>query len=157
MLDSTRLREVLQYIYDIDDKHLIPISTNWFVPSVDPEDKVGTWIGYRIQSVRPYARTYSVNKGNGQDYNKPVKVSFRLSFVGPQAEEFAHSTLMWDDRTDVQQAFEKSFTQINYNDRQIFSYPIRNGGYNDELCWIVDFTAQTTYTLHIDRDPWISN
>lgn len=156
MLSSTELRKALQYIYDIDDKHLVPICGNWFIPTIDPEDKVGTWIGYRIQSVKPYARAYSSPSKGGQDYNKPVKISFRISFVGPQAEELAHSVLLWDDRTDVQQAFEKSLTQLNYNERQIFSYPVRNGGYNDELCWIVDLTAQSTYTLHINRDPWVS-
>lgn len=154
MLNAQALRDTLQYIYDIDDKHLVPISTNWFIPTVDPKDKVGTWIGYRILSVEPYARTYSTPCKGGQDYNKPVKIAFRVSFIGPQAEELAQSTLMWDDRTDVQQAFEKTLTQINYNDRQIFSYPVRNGGYNDEQCWIVDFTAQSTYTLHIKRDLW---
>lgn len=154
MLDSQTLRAALQYIYGIDDKHLVPMNEGWFVPTIDKHDKVGTWIGYRCTSVKPYARAYATN--GSQDYHKPVKVHFRVSFVGPQAEALALSTLMWDDRTDVQEAFEMCNTQINYNERVLYSYPVKNDGYNDTLCWIVDFTAQTTYDLHIDRSPWIS-
>ena len=56
MLDSKSLRSVLKEIFGIEDKYLVPISTNWFLPTVDPEDKVGTWIGYRIQSKKPIMR-----------------------------------------------------------------------------------------------------
>ena len=58
MLDSKSLRDILKEIYGIEDKYLVPISTNWFIPTTDPEDKVGTWIGYRILSKRPYTRAY---------------------------------------------------------------------------------------------------
>lgn len=135
----------------------MPLSDHWFVPTVDKHDKVGTWIGYRILSTKPYARTFAVPLVGGQDYTKMVKVRFRLSFVGPQAEALALSTLMWDDRTDVKEIFDKYRAQLNYNERTIFSYPVKNEGFNDSLCWIVDFSAQTEYVMHIDRERWHSN
>lgn len=151
MLNAESLRKVLKDIFGIEDKYLVPISTNWFLPTTDPEDKTGSWIGYRIQSKRPIIRAYQY----GIIYEKPIKVSFRLSFVGRQAEELADQVLLWEDRKDVTKAFESVNAQINYADRQAFSYPIRNGGFNDELCWIVDLTAQTFYEVDTKQKPWI--
>ena len=151
MLDSKSLRDILKEIYGIEDKYLVPISTNWFIPTMDPEDKIGTWIGYRILSKKPYARAYQI----GLCYSVPLKVNFRLSFVGPQAEELADQTMIWENRTDVIKAFEKVQAQINYTDRTSFTYPVRNGGFNDSLSWIVDMSAQTTYDIDTKQKPWI--
>lgn len=151
MLNSKSLRDILKEIYGIEDKYLVPISTNWFIPTVNPEDKVGTWIGYRILSKKPYTRAYQ----GGLFYSVPLKVNFRLSFVGPQAEELADQTMFWENRTDVVKAFEKVQAQINYTDRTSFTYPIRNGGFNDSLSWIVDMSAQTTCDIDTKQKPWI--
>lgn len=150
MLDAKILRKALKQIYGIEDKYLVPISTNWFIPTTDPDDKVHTWIGYRILTKKPYIRAVQ----RGGDMVKDIKVSFRLSFVGPQAEELADQTLMWEDRTDVILAFEESLSQINYEDRTSFTYPVRNGGYNDEMAWIVDMSAQTSYSVDTKQVPW---
>lgn len=152
MLNAESLRQVLKTIFGIDDKYLVPISTNWFIPTVDPEDKTASWIGYRIQSKKPNVRAYQI----GVTYVKPIKVNFRLSFVGKQAEELADQVLLWEDRKDVTEAFESIKTQINYQDRQMFSYPVRNGGFNDELCWIVDLSAQTFFEVDTKQKPWLS-
>ena len=88
MLNAKKLREILKEIYGIEDKYLVPISTNWFLPTTDPEDKKHTWIGYRILSKKPYIRTSQ----RGRDKVKDIKVNFRLTFVGPQAEELADQT-----------------------------------------------------------------
>lgn len=151
MLNSESLRQILKEIFGVEDKYLVPISTNWFVPTVDPEDKVGSWIGYRIQSKKPYVRAYQT----GATIHKPIKVNFRLSFVGPEAEALSDQILLWEDRTDVQKAFEKVKAQINYTDRVSFTYPVRNGGFNDGLCWIVDLSAQTFYDVDTKQVPWI--
>lgn len=151
MLKMETLREALKEIFGIDDKYLVPISTNWFTPTVDPEDKVHSWIGYRIMSKKPYVRAYQA----GKYMEKPIKVSFRLTFMGPQAEELADQVLLWEDRTDVQEAFDKQKAQVNYNDRTSFTYPVRSGGYNDEMCWIVDLSAQTFYEVDTKQQPWI--
>ena len=151
MLDSKSLRDILKEIYGVEDKYLVPISTNWFIPTIDPEDKIGTWIGYRILSKKPYLRAYQI----GLCYSVPLNVNFRLSFVGPQAEELADQTMIWENRTDVIKAFEKVQAQINYIDRTSFTYPVRNGGFNDSLSWIVDMSAQTTYDIDTKQKPWI--
>lgn len=151
MLDSKSLRDILKEIYGVEDKYLVPISTNWFIPTIDPEDKIGTWIGYRILSKKPYTRAYQI----GLCYSVPLKVNFRLSFVGPQAEELADQTMIWENRTDVIKAFEKVQAQINYIDRTSFTYPVRNGGFNDSLSWIVDMSAQTTCDIDTKQKPWL--
>lgn len=150
MLKSKILRATLKEIFGIEDKYLVPISTNWFLPTTDPNDHTGTWIGYRILSKKPYTRAAQF----GQDMVKNVKVQFRLTFVGKQAEDLADQVLLWEDRTDVQLAFEKSQSQINYQDRTSYTYPVRNGGYNDETAWIVDLSAQTSYITDTKQHSW---
>lgn len=150
MITAETLRATLKEIYGVEDKYIVPISNNWFIPSVNPLEKTGSWIGYRILSKEPQARGIDY----GDVFSKAVKVRFRISFVGPQAEEFADQTILWEDRKDVTKVFEDTMNaQINYVDRTSFSYPIRNGGFNDELCWVVDFTAQTFYETKIKRVP----
>lgn len=152
MLNAEILRETLKEIYGVEDKYLVPISTNWFLPTTDPEDKVHTWIGYRILSKKPYVRAVQ----RGRDMVKDIKVGFRITFVGPQAEELADQTLLWEDREDVTRAFEQSVSQINYTDRTAFTYPVRNGGYNDDMAWIVDMSAQTSYAVDTKQVPWFN-
>ncbi len=150
MIDANTLRSILKEIYGIDDKHLVPISTNWFVPTIEPSDKVGTWIGYRILSKQNLLRAYQ----SGVYMEKSIRVNFRLTFMGPQAEELADQTLLWEDRGDVIRAFGKYKAQINYKDRTMFSYPVRNGGFNDCMSWIVDMSAQTFYEVDTKQKPW---
>lgn len=150
MLNADTLRQALKEIYGIEDRYLVPISTNWFLPTVDPKDKIGSWIGYRILSKKPYARAFD----DGKNMNKPIKVSFRMTFVGPQAEELADQVLLWEDRTDVTEVFGNIETQINYNSRQAFTYPVRNGGFNDSMAWVVDIDAQTFYKVDTNQKPW---
>lgn len=152
MLNAKILRETLKEIFGVEDKYLVPISTNWFLPTTDPEDKVHTWIGYRILNKKPYTRASQ----RGRDMTKDLKVHFRITFVGPDAEELADQVLLWEDRKDVTDAFEKSVSQINYNDRTSFTYPVRNGGYNDEMAWIVDLSAQTSYIVDTKQVPWFN-
>ena len=152
MLNAKILRGILEEIYGIEDKYLVPISTNWFLPTTDPQDKVHTWIGYRILNKKPYVRAAQ----RGREMSKDIKVGFRLTFVGPQAEELADQTLLWEDREDVTEAFERHVAQINYTDRTSFSYPVRNGGYNDDMAWIVDMSAQTSYTVDTKQVPWFN-
>lgn len=150
MLSSKILREILKTVFDVKDKYLVPMNEGWFVPTVPVEEKVGDWIGYRINNLRPYARAYV----SGKAYTKPVKVKFRVTFVGPNAEEFAQQTLFWEDRTDVTEAFEKYGVQINYNERSVYSYPIKNKGFNDYCAWVVDFSAQTNIDVETHWKPW---
>lgn len=150
MIDTPSLRAILKDIYGIGNRYLAPISTNWFVPTIDPKEKVGTWIGYRITKSEPYIRAYINDRTNVV----PFRVTFRLSFVGPQSEAMALDTLVWHTRSDVVQAFEKYQAQLNYTDRDIFSYPLRLEGYNDQLAWVTDITAQTFYESQTNWRPW---
>lgn len=152
MLDSKILRDILKQIYQIDDKYLVPLSQGWFVPTLPEEETVGTWIGYRVLAIEPYTRGYTTS----EDFvTIPVKMTFRISFVGPQAEDFAYQTMLWDLRTDIQELFDKQEAQINYEAREIFTYPLKNKGFNDMLCWVVDFHAQTFYKVNANHIPWI--
>lgn len=150
MLNASSLRSILKDIYGVEDKYLVPISTNWFIPTIDPEDKIGTWIGYRIISKKPVLRAYQ----SGRNMVKSIKVSFRITFVGPDAEKLADQVLLWEDRTDVTEAFAKQQAEVNYTDRTSFTYPVRNGGFNDSMAWIVDLTAQTFYEVDTKQNPW---
>lgn len=150
MLNASSLRSVLKDIYGVEDKYLVPISTNWFIPTTDPEDKIGDWIGYRIISKKPVLRAYQ----SGRNMVKSIKVSFRITFVGPHAEDLADQVLLWEDRTDVTEAFAKQQAEVNYTDRTSFTYPVRNGGFNDSMAWIVDLTAQTFYEVDTKQNPW---
>lgn len=154
MLNSTTLRTALKTIFGVDDKYLVSLDEGGYVPTYDKDDKVGTWIGYRILSKKPNVRTFTGSDIAGPTKIKSIKVTFRISFIGPQAEELCDQTLLWDDRADVQQAFENASAQLNYIDRQQFSYPVKNGGLNDNLCWCIDFSAQTFYEISAGYKPW---
>lgn len=150
MIDAPSLRAALKSIYGIEDKYLVPLDEGWYVPTYDPEDKVGSWIGYRILSKRPVLRSYK----SAGTWVRSVKVAFRVSFVGPQAEVLADQTLLWEDRKDVREAFAAMNAQINYEKRVQFSFPVKNGGLNDNLCWCVDFAAQTFYEKNVVYEKW---
>jgi len=150
MLTSETLRKALIEIFGVPEKYIVPLDQGWYVPTYDPEDKVGTWLGYRILTKKQIARAMTQNT----TFIKSVKVKFRLAFIGPQAEELADSTLFWDDRKDVIKAFEETGFQLNYSKRLQFSYPVANGGLNDSLCWCVDFEAQGFYTQNANWPKW---
>lgn len=141
MLDTPALKQALLDIYGIPEKYIVPLDAGWYVPTYDPKEKVGTWIGYRILSVKPNVRAGYT----GVSYEKSVKIRFRLSFIGQQAEKLALQTLLFDERKDVIKAFEKSSTQLNYISRDIMTYPVKEGGLNDSLCWFVDIDCQSFY------------
>ena len=150
MLNSDTLRKIIIDIFGIDDRYVVPLDEGWYVPTYDRNDKIGTWIGYRILTKKQNTRAIV----QGKTYAKSIKVRFRLTFVGKQAEELADSTIMWDDRKDVAKAFADVQFQLNYNRRQQFSYPVANGGLNDNLCWCVDFEAQGFYTQNANWPVW---
>lgn len=154
MLNSKSLRAVLKEIFGIEDRYLVSLDEGGYVPTYNPTDKVGTWIGYRILSKTPNVRTFTRSVSDGVVKTRSIKVVFRISFIGPQAEDLIDQTLLWDDREDVQAAFSKACAQVNYNDRQLFSYPVKNGGLNDNLCWCVDLSSQTFYETRVKWNKW---
>lgn len=149
MLDTSILREILKEIYGVEDKYLVALSTHEFAPSVE-FNAAATWIGYRVLTKQPYIRAYQA----GRDMVLPIKCRFRLSFVGTEAEELANQTMLWDMRTDVRNSFESRGIQLNYVQRQVESFPLKQGGYNDELGWKVDFDCQTFYQVDTRQKLW---
>lgn len=150
MLDSNALRQALKDIYGVADKYIVPMDSGWYVPTYDKNEKVGTWIGYRILEVKPNVRAGYTGAG----YSKSVKIKFRLSFIGKQAEQLALQTLLFDEREDVVKAFEKSQTQLNYVSREILTYPVREGGLNDSLVWFTDIDCQSFYAVDVQYGEW---
>lgn len=150
MLNSTELRIALKAIYGVEDKYIVPLDEGWYVPTYDKNEKVGTWIGYRILEVKPNVRAGYT----GSSYNQSVKIRFRLSFIGTNAEELALQTLLFDDRLDVVKAFEASQTQLNYTSRSIMTYPVKEGGLNDSLVWFTDIDCQSFYAVDVKYGDW---
>lgn len=150
MLDTPTLHNILLQIYGVDPQYLVPLDTDWYVPTYDKNNKVGTWIGYRILMIKPNLRAGYT----GQSYSKSVKGRFRLSFVGPQAEQLALQTLLFDDRKDVVQAFESYGIQLNYTGREVLTYPIREGGLNNSLLWFTDIECQSFYAADVKYSRW---
>lgn len=153
MIDTNSLRAILKDIYGIEDKYLVPMDEGWYAPTYDRNDKVGTWIGYRILSVKSNLRAGY----QGDAYSKSVKARFRLSFVGKQAEALALQTLVFDERADVVKAFEKFQIQLNYTSREILTYPTKESGLNDSLVWFVDFDCQSFYNVEWKGRDWNVN
>lgn len=155
MLSMDTLRTALQKVFGVDDKYLVPLGEGGYVPTYDKTDTTSTWIGYRVLSKTPVTRTQIYNDENGKEwFIRNCDVVFRISFIGPQAEDLADLTLMWEERTDVRDAFEQSSTQIHYNRREQFSYPMKEGGLNDGLCWCVDFEAASYMAVAAGWKHW---
>ena len=151
MINMTTLRSILKQIYGVEDKYLIPLNESWFVPTIDEEDKTGTWIGYKVRNKVRYARA---GQSNGYMCVEE-RITFRLTFVGANAEELADQTMLWEDRGDVTDAFtDLGNAEINYDNRVLYTYPVRNKGLNDKLAWIVDMKCQTVYTEDMKHKGW---
>ncbi|MCI7036025.1 MAG: hypothetical protein PUJ82_00705 [Spirochaetales bacterium] len=129
MMTETNLKEILKTLFSIDDEHLLPITTNWFVPEIKPWTKDDT-IGYRILSK-------SLREENGKKY---LKANFRLTFVGKYAEGLSQNVLLWQGNEKVNSLFEKYNIQIDYSGIEIFSYPVKE---INEIAWIADLSAKS--------------
>lgn len=134
MLDSKTLRQIIKEIYQLDDDFIVPISSNWFVPEVKLDEKPGTYIGYRIVSKKNYFSTSEADE---------LKVSFRLTFIGENAEKLADNVHFWKDMKEVQKVFLKYKIQLNYSDCVSFTYPLKND--KSEMSWIIDMSCYSDY------------
>lgn len=134
MLDSKTLRQIIKEIFQFDDDFIVPISSNWFLPDINLDENPGTYIGYRILSKKKYS---SENKED------ELKVSFRLTFVGENAEQMADRVHFWKDMKEVQKVFSTYKIQFNYSDLVSFTYPVRNN--NCEMSWILDMSCYSDY------------
>lgn len=146
------LRNCLKEIWEVDDRHLVEMSTSLYVPTIDRNDKVGTWIGYRFLKKEKYLQSYK----QGNQLCVPTRVIVRQVFVGPHAEELADGMLTWSDRLDVATIFEKIQAQIMYTGLEVFAYSLRNEGFNDGVAWVCDLPIQTIVGIDMNYTPWIT-
>lgn len=138
MLDTATLRKIIKEIYNLDDDCIKTISTNWFIPEI-PTDNPEIIIGYRITSKRKISAENSFNK----ERRDCIESSFRLSFVGEKAEQFADQIHFWQDNKDVIKIFDKYKIKINFHNMTNFTYPIKDG--ICEVAWIFDMSACSDY------------
>ena len=138
MLDTATLRQIIKEIYNLDDDCIKAITTNWFLPEIT-NDIPEIIIGYRILSKRKINAEDSFNK----EKKDCIKSSFRIVFVGENAEQFADQLHFWQDNKEVLKIFDKYKVKINFNDMTAFTYPIKAG--NCEMAWIFDMSARSDY------------
>ena len=62
MLDSNTLCNIIKEVFKLDDSHIIPITSNWFIPDSDFLDKESIYIGYRIISSKKIPAEKQYNK-----------------------------------------------------------------------------------------------
>lgn len=116
-----------------------PLQGNWFVPTVDKEEMISTWIGYGILSIEPKATSIQRQTVDGLKLTlRNCKCRIRVASVGPQAEEFVMSSMWWDDRTDIAKIWEQSLAQLMYTPRRINTYVYSEEGFNSSLTWTTD-------------------
>lgn len=129
MMTESNLKKVLKTLFSIDDEHLLPITTNWFVPEIKPGTDEDT-IGYRIQSK-------SIREEKGRKF---LRTSFRLSFIGEHAEELSQEVLLWQCNEKTNSLFEEFNIQIDYPGIEVFSYPVKE---SNKTAWIADLSTKS--------------
>lgn len=139
MLDSKTLRLIIKSIFNIDDDYIVPITSNWFVPDVNLDTNPGTYIGYRIISKR-IVHTESSNNNLKID---SIKVFFRLTFIGSNAEQLADQIYFWQDQKTVKKVFDSYKLRFNYSQIDSYSYPIKSR--NFEMSWVFDLSVFSDY------------
>jgi hypothetical protein len=133
-------------------KFLVPLQGNWFVPTIDPSFPNATWAGFVILNTFPTQRATQ----HGTIVQKNVKTRFRMTFVGPQAEDFANQTLVWDERIDVKSIFSKHCAALLcYDERQIYTKIYEQEGQNSTFVYVVDMSAMSHYALDTHQTPWV--
>lgn len=141
MLTSNLLRQLIKDIYNLEDEFIIPISSNWFLPDVNLIEKPGTYIGYRIISKK---NRFAEDNDDKQSLDS-IKVSFRLCFIGIQAEELVDQIHFWKVNHNIQKLFASYKLILNYSDMTIFSYPMRIENSPAETVWICDMSCCSNF------------
>lgn len=157
MVTSDQLRTALWEIFfdkRPECEHLVvPLQGNWVLPTVTNADASTTWIGFTILNHR--RRTQPIQKQS--IVSVKVQTHFRVVFVGPQAEEWANSTLLWDVRGDVQDEFEKKgmLAQLQNDNRLLYTKVYEQEGPNSTTAWVLDMGAMSFYAVDTHQKPWV--
>jgi hypothetical protein len=75
-----------------------------------------------------------------------IKSTVRIQFIGKHAEEWASSLLFWDERSDVQKLFCEYDSQLLLGNRDIFTVPFQQDGFNGEMSYVASFSTITGIT-----------
>lgn len=75
-----------------------------------------------------------------------IKSTVRIQFIGKHAEEWASSLLFWDERTDIQELFLEYDSQLLLGQRDIFTVPFQQDGFNGEMSYVASFSTITGIT-----------
>lgn len=156
MITESSLRKALEKVFfgveTTKYKYIVPIKGGFFVPQVvDKNDHNSTWIGYRILDLN--SRTHLVKQVGV--VSKQIRIDFRIVGMGPNAEEFLTSTLLWENRVDVKEAFEADQdAQIMYDNRRVYTHPVQQEGLADDLLWVTDIHAMTNIKQEFTTSRW---
>lgn len=129
-------------------KYVIPRKGNF----VNPQQisKTDTYAIYYIEK-----KSKRITNTNDMVYNVEnvtnthyaiVKSTVRIQFIGKHAEEWASSLLFWDERTDVQDLFCQYNSQLLLGERDIFTVPFQQDGFNGEMSYVASFSVITGIT-----------
>ena len=75
-----------------------------------------------------------------------IKSTVRIQFIGKHAEEWASSLLFWDERKDIQDLFLEYDSQLLLGERDIFTVPFQQDGFNGEMSYVASFSTITGIT-----------
>jgi len=135
------------------EKYVVPIKDDWYLPVESIDNLKETWIGYSVMSHRALQPATK----HGSILLRSVKTSFRITFVGQQAEEIANSTFLWEYKEDVNKIFlEKMFAQLNHDEQSHYSKIIKNDDQCGLIMWFVDMSANSFYIVDTHETPWIN-
>lgn len=149
-LNMSNLKDTLESIFFSPENpgHVVPLQGNWWNPQ-SQQDSEDTWIGYVIDTV---ATDTPVVTGDFGRYYRACKANIHLTFIGMQAEDFAHSILWWPLRQDIIKLIDDSYKgQINNKSIRIFSSLYMQEGLNNTLCWNVNLVMSYNEEITIDN------
>ena len=126
---------------DIDKykKYFIPLQGNWWLPTEQSDEKISTWIGYNIVSKKGFIRARRISNETGSVMAQTCIAKVHLQFIGKDAETWASSVIMWDERTDVPKALERYAGQLFYEAREVIPTPYYHDGQNATFAHNIDF------------------
>lgn len=132
MLTLQILHQIIKEIYALDDKYIVPISSNWFVPNVELDSEPATYIGYRILHKKMIA-------SGSSEKTEHMDTRFRLTFIGKNAEFLSDQIHFWNYDSKICKIFASHNLKVVFDSS--FSYPMQN-----EMCWIADFDAYSDFS-----------
>jgi len=150
MFDIEQLKNLLKSIYKLADEYFIPITTNWYTPAGNIPDETKTYIGYRIISKRKV--TYDSIDTQRKSY---IKIFFRLSFIGKNAEQLSDQIHFWEDQEEVLKIIDSYHLKFDYNNMTSYTYPTQM--LKNNMAWIYDLSVYFDYLEELKLQEQIRN